>query len=204
MKILYTGFEPFGGECTNPSFEAIRLLPGKIAGAEVIRLEIPVVFGKAEEAVLRAVETHRPEFVICVGQAGGRAAVTPEYAAINYRCARIPDNAGQQPFDERIIPGGPAAYFTKLPVHEIVRKCVERGIPAAVSYSAGTFVCNEVMYTLLHAVESRFPHLIGGFLHVPYSPEQAAVKTPVPPCMDLHKIADALFFAGEVSICVQH
>ena len=200
MKILYSGFEPFAGERTNPSFEAIRLLPEKIAGADVIRLEIPVVFGKAADTLLQAVETYRPEVVICVGQTGGRFAVTPEFVAINYRCARIPDNAGQQPFKEQIFPDAPAAYFTKLPVHEIVRNCVEKGIPATVSYSAGTFVCNEVMYALLHAIESRYPRLIGGFLHVPYSPEQAAGKFPTPPCLDLRMIADALCLAGEVTI----
>ena len=198
MKILYTGFEPFGGETVNPSFDAVCLLPDVIAGAEVIRLEVPTVFGRGAETMLEAVEARRPDVVICVGQAGGRCAVTPEYVAINYRRARIPDNAGQQPDGVPVLEGGPAAYFTTLPVHRIAARCREAGIPAEVSYTAGTYVCNDVMYALLHAVHCRFPDLRGGFIHVPYAPEQALRQTPVPPSMDVRRIAEALRIAGEV------
>ena len=200
MKLLYTGFEPFGGESVNPSFEAIRLLPDSIAGAELVRLEIPTVFGTGAQTLLAALEHERPDVVICVGQAGGRAAVTPEYVAINYRNARIPDNAGQQPKDQRICADGPVGYFTKLPVQSIVERCHAQGIPASVSYTAGTYVCNELMYTLLRAIEHLYPSVIGGFIHVPYSAEQAAAQSVPSPSMPLPMIADALRIAGEVTV----
>ena len=200
MKILYTGFEPFGGETVNPSFEAVRALPGFIAGAEVMRLEVPVEFIRGAEAVLAAVEAHRPDAVICVGQAGGRSAVTPEFVAINYREARIPDNAGRRPLGEPVCEGGPAAWFSTLPVHRIAGRCRENGIPAEVSFTAGTYVCNEVMYTLLHAAASLYPGMPAGFIHVPYSPRQAAGKTPVPPTMEVGMMAEALRLAGEETL----
>ena len=200
MKILYTGFMPFGGETTNPSFEAVRLLPDSIAGAAVIRLEIPTVFDRCGETLLEALRREKPDAVICVGQAGGRNCVTPEFVAINYRHARIPDNEGHQPLDERLCPDGPDACFSTLPVRRIVARCREAGIPAAVSYTAGTYVCNELMYTLLHAAREEFPELVGGFIHVPYSTAQAAAKDVPPPCMELSVMAEALRIAGEAAI----
>lgn len=200
MKILYTGFSPFGGESVNPSYEALRLLPDSIAGAAVLRLELPVSFESAGKLLVEAMERERPDIVICVGQAGGRAAVTPEYVAINYRSARIPDNDGFQPLDEPVCVGGPVGYFTKLPVHRIAGRCRENGIPAAVSYSAGTYVCNNLMYTLLRTIEAEFPRVAGGFIHVPYSSAQAAAKTPTPPGMELGMMAEALRIAGEETL----
>ena len=202
MKILYTGFAPFGGESVNPSFESLRLLPDSIAGADVLRLELPTSFDSAGKLLVEGIARERPDIVICVGQAGGRAAVTPEFVAINYRSARIPDNDGFQPTDEPVCGGGPVGYFTKLPVRRIAERCRENGIPASVSYTAGTDVCNNLMYTLLHAIETQFPAVTGGFIHVPYSAEQAAPKTPQPPSMDLGMIAAALRIAGEETLSV--
>ena len=200
MKILYTGFEPFGGETVNPSFEAVSALPATVAGAEVIRLEVPVEFDRGAEVLLAAIEAERPAAVICVGQAGGRSAVTPEFVAINYRAARIPDNAGHQPSGEAVCEAGPAAYFTTLPVHRIAERCREEGIPSEVSYTAGTYVCNELMYRLLHAIACRYPGMPGGFVHVPYSPCQAAAKSPVPPSLEVGVMAEALRIAGEETL----
>ena len=200
MKILYTGFAPFGGETINAAYEAIRLLPGRIEGADVVRLLLPTVFGEGGRVLLSALEKERPDVVICVGEASGRAAVTPEYVAINCRNARIPDNAGQQPFDEKIRPEGPDAYFTKLPIHDIVQRCLEHDIPCSVSYTAGTYVCNDVMYSLLHAIRTDWPEMTGGFIHVPCQPSQAMKKHPVLPSMDVRLASMALRLAGELSI----
>lgn len=200
MKILLTGFDPFGGEVINPAYEAVKLLPDVIAGAEVIKVEIPTVFRKGAEKMKEAVERHKPDFVICVGQAGGRANITPEFVGINYEDARIPDNAGAQPIGELIKEDGETAYVTKLPVKAIVEKLREAGIPASVSYTAGTYVCNDVMYHLLYYIQKEWPGLIGGFIHVPYAAEQA-VKLPAnTPSMSLEMIRDGLKIAAEVTI----
>ena len=200
MRILYAGFEPFGGEATNPSYEALRLLPAAVGGAEVYRAQLPTAFEAGPRALLAAMERIQPDCVICVGQAGGRAAVTPEKVAVNCRDARIPDNAGLQPCDERVDDDGPAAYFTGLPVRRIVERCREAGIPAAVSYSAGTFVCNAVMYRLMRAVEQRFPGVKAGLIHVPYAAEQAAAREASTPGMELRRMAEALRIAGEEAL----
>ena len=200
MKLMYTGFEPFGGETTNPSWEAVRLLPDQIGGAEVLKLELPTAFVEGPKKLMEALEAHRLDAVICVGQAGGRHAVTPEYVAINYMDARIPDKAGDQPKDVRIDEGGPAAYITGLPVRRIVEKCRARGIPAQVSYTAGTYVCNALMYHLLHAVERDYPHMLAGFIHVPCSNAQAAAQVRPEPSMALQAMADALVIAGEETL----
>ena len=200
MKLMYTGFEPFGGETTNPSWEAVKLLPDRIGGAEVVKVELPTAFVEGPKKLMEALKAHRPDAVICVGQAGGRHAVTPEYVAINYCDARIPDNAGDQPKDEPIFEDGPAAYFTKLPVKRIVEKCRGQGIPAQVSYTAGTYVCNALMYHALRAAERDYPHMLAGFIHVPYSTEQAAAQTRPEPSMALQAMAEALRIAGETCI----
>lgn len=199
MKILFTGFDPFGGEQINPAFEAIRLLPETIAGAEVIKVEIPTVFGKGAEVMLEAVRKHRPDYVIAVGQAGGRAAVTPEFVGINYCDARIPDNEQNQPLGEPVVAGGENAYFTKLPVKAMVEKMRAAGIPAAVSYTAGTYVCNDVMYRLLHYIHTGQPELAGGFIHVPYAAQQT-VNMANTPSMSLSMISDALRLAAEAAV----
>ena len=166
MKILLTAFEPFGGEKTNASLEAMKRICVP-EGTELIRLEVPTVFGLAGETVLRVVREERPDVVLCLGQAAGRAAVTPERVAINVRDASIPDNAGEMPQDEPIVPGGPAAYFSTLPIRAMVSAAHSAGVPASVSNSAGTFVCNDLMYSLLHALGAEFPQIRGGFVHVP-------------------------------------
>lgn len=174
MKILVTGFEPFEGATINPALEAVRRLPDTIAGASIVRAELPVVFGKDIEVLRTAVAEHEPDVTLCIGQAGGRTHITPEFVGINYAHARIPDNEGNQPLAQPIVDGGPDAYFTTLPVHAMVEKMRAAGIPAAVSYTAGTFCCNEMLYAVLHLCATEYPAMRGGFIHVPYATEQAA------------------------------
>ncbi|WP_434667599.1 pyroglutamyl-peptidase I [Klebsiella sp. B345] len=172
--VLITGFEPFGGEAVNPSWEVVRQLDGvTIAGERVVALQLPCVFGEALAVLNAALEAQQPRLTIAVGQAGGRVDITVERVAINVDDARIPDNKGQQPIDEPIVAGGPAAYFSSLPVKAIVAALREQGIPASVSQTAGTFVCNHVMYGLLDALQDK-AGTKGGFIHIPYLPEQAA------------------------------
>ena len=191
MKVLVTGFEPFGGETVNPAWEAVSRLPRTIADAELTTIQIPVVFGKDAAAVARAVDELVPDVVLCVGQAGGRSHITPEFVGINYANARIPDNEGNQPVG-RIEPDGPDAYFTRLPVFSMVKAAQERGVPAAVSYTAGTFCCNEIMYEVLHMIATRHPEMRGGFVHVPYATEQAASMAQGTPSMTVEMIVEGL------------
>ena len=172
MKILVTGFDPFGGEKVNPAWEAVQRLPREIAGAEIIPLEIPTVFGKAPEVILNEVQRLHPDVVISVGQAAGRAAITPERIAINMESASIPDNAGFMPAEQPVVPGGPDGYFSLLPVTAMADAIKAAGLPGVVSNTAGTFVCNHVMYRLLHACHTACPGLKSGFIHVPCIPEQ--------------------------------
>lgn len=172
--VLITGFEPFGGEAVNPSWEVVRQLDGvTLAGERVVALQLPCVFGEALSVLNAALEAQQPRLTIAVGQAGGRVDITVERVAINVDDARIPDNKGQQPIDEPIVAGGPAAYFSSLPVKAIVAALREQGIPASVSQTAGTFVCNHVMYGLLDTLQDK-AGTKGGFIHIPYLPEQAA------------------------------
>ena len=180
-KLLITGFEPFGGEEINPSAGVLRLLPERIGEYKVETLCLPVVFGEAAEKALAAAERIRPDFLICIGQAGGRAAITPELVGINLRHAEIPDNSGRKPKDEPIIEGGQAAYFSTLPVRKMVEAIRAEGISAGVSYSAGAYVCNDLLYTLLYRFDGRATRV--GFIHIPYSEEQ--VKTPNMPLQDI-------------------
>lgn len=192
MKILVTGFEPFGGAVINPAYEAVKLLHDVIAGAEVIKIEIPTVFGKDEEVVRAAVEKHHPDAVLCVGQAGGRSGITVEKVAINLMEARIPDNEGKQPLDTPIREDGENAYFASLPVKSMVQYMKEAKIPARVSYTAGTFVCNDIMYRVLYMIDKEYPHMRGGFVHVPYLPEQTLDLPEETPSMPAEMIAKAL------------
>ena len=171
MKILITGFDPFGGENVNPAHEAVKLLPDTIAGAEIIKLEVPTRFHRAGAVLEDAMQRHKPDAVICVGQAGGRAAITPEKVAINLMDGRIPDNAGYQPVDVPIREDGETAYFTSLPVKAMVQKMRAAGIPAALSYTAGSFVCNCLMYTLLYLIDRQYPAMPG---YRPRSPTRRA------------------------------
>ena len=176
--ILVTGFQPFGGEKINPAWEAIRVLPDSIVGSKVVKLQIPVVFGVGADVVSTAIDHINPDIVLCVGQAGGRAKITPEFVGINYRDARIPDNDGNQPHAQRIVEDGPDAYFATLPVRAMTEAMNKSGIPAALSYTAGTYVCNDVMYSMLHVLATKYPNARGAFMHVPFATEQAT-KQPV-------------------------
>jgi pyroglutamyl-peptidase len=169
-KLLITGFEPFGGETINPSWEAVARLPEKINEYSLIKLRLPVTFGKAAELVIKAAEEIAADVILCIGQAGGRNAITPELVGINLRHATIPDHNGFQPQDEPIMVGGETAYFSTLPVRSMVEAMRAADIPAQVSYSAGAYVCNDVLYTVLaHFQDSEVK---AGFIHVPYSKEQ--------------------------------
>ena len=154
MKILVTGFEPFGGEDINPSWEAVRQLRAP-EGTELVRLRLPVVFREAGELLAAAMKRERPDLVLCIGQAAGRAAITPERLGVNLMDAAIPDNAGFQPREEPVIPAAPAAFFARLPVAALAEAIRAAGVPAQVSNSAGLFVCNALLYRLLHEMETR-------------------------------------------------
>ena len=180
MKILLTAFEPFGGESVNPAMEAVKLVRDEISGAVIVKRYIPVVFGKSIAAVLAAMEEERPDAVVCVGQAGGREGVTPERVAINVDDARIPDNEGNRPVDTPVVPDGAPAYFSTLPVKSIVARIRAAGVPAELSNSAGTYVCNHLMYGVLHHIAREFPGMRGGFIHVPFLHEQALTRPNVP------------------------
>ena len=192
-KLLITGFDPFGGETVNPSWEAVQLLPETVSGWQLHKRQIPTVFGKAAEVVLAAAEEIAPDAILCVGQAGGRSAVTPEVVAINLREARIADDEGAQPQNEPVVPHGPAAYFATVPVREMVSAINAAGITAALSYSAGAFVCNDLLYALLHRYDGTAVR--AGFIHVPFLPQQAKEGQP---SMALETIAAALRIAIEV------
>ncbi len=194
--LLITGFDPFGGESVNPAWEAVKALPEVIGAYALTKREIPTVFGLAAEAVLSAVLSMQtaPDVILCIGQAGGRAAVTPEMVAINYRHAGIPDNAGNRPTEAAVVPGAPAAYFASVPVQRMTEAIAAAGIRAQTSYSAGTFVCNDVLYTLLHRFDGTDTRI--GFIHVPFLPEQ--VKEQATPSMPLDEIVRALTAAIQI------
>ncbi|MFI9810524.1 pyroglutamyl-peptidase I [Saccharothrix variisporea] len=185
MRVVLTGFEPFGGEQTNPSWDAVRqVVP---TGYELVVAELPCSFEESIPTLRALLVEHAPDVVICVGQAGGRAAITPERVAINLDDARIPDNAGAQPIDVPVVAGGPAAYFTTLPVKACVAALAEADIPASVSHTAGTFVCNHVFYGLMHWVATERPDVRAGFVHVPYAPEQGHPDKPSLPIATMAK-----------------
>ena len=191
-KLLITGFDPFGGEIVNPSWEAVRLLPEQIGEYKLTKLQIPTEFARAAKTVLEAAEKETPDVILCLGQAGGRSGVTPEVIGINLREARIPDNAGFQPQNEPVDPQGPAAYFSTVPVREMVESIRAAQIPAALSFSAGAFVCNDVLYSVLRDCEGK--GVRAGFIHVPFLPEQAGEGVPSLP---LAQIVTALSKAIE-------
>lgn len=199
MKVLLTAFDPFGGEEINPAFEAVKLLPDTIAGAEVVKLEVPTVFRKALDVLHVVLEEEKPDIAIAVGQAGGRFAITVERVAINVDDARIMDNEKNQPVDETIYAEGDSAYFATLPIKAMVAAIREGGLPASVSNSAGTFVCNHLMYGLLYWAEKNAPDMMGGFIHVPYLPEQVVDKRNQP-SMSLADIARGLELAVAAAV----
>lgn len=188
--LIITGFDPFGGEQVNPSWEAVCRLPDTVNGYRLTRLEIPTRFAAAAETVLAAAEADRPDVILCVGQAGGRSAITPERIAVNLADARIPDNDGFQPLEQPIDPEGPDGIFATVPVSAMVQTIRQAGIPAQVSLSAGTFVCNDTLYRLLRRFAGTDTRV--GFLHVPFLPQQAKEGIP---SMELSQIVAGLIAA---------
>ncbi|CAK9884463.1 MAG: Pyrrolidone-carboxylate peptidase [Candidatus Erwinia impunctatus] len=203
--VLLTGFSPFGGESINPSWQAVsQLNKREIAGARVVVQELPCEFGRSIEILCAELETVQPDIVITVGQAGGRAEITVERVAINIDDARIADNAGNQPVDQPVRADGPSAYFTTLPLKSIVHELCDAGIPASVSQSAGTFVCNHIMYGLLDYIAAHLAakQMRGGFIHIPYMPEQA-VYHPGVASMSVSQVVAALEIAIAVAVTVE-
>lgn len=195
---LLAGFAPFDGEAVNPSWQAVRMLRGRhIAGHRIVVRQLPVEFGSSLKELRAAIRETKPALVLCVGQAGGRASISLERVAINVDDARIPDNAGARPIDSEIVSGGPAAYFTGLPIKAMLAALREAGIPAEVSQTAGTYVCNHVFYGLMHALRNR--RIRGGFVHIPYSPEQAA-HHPGAPSLPVETASQGLRIALQVAL----
>ena len=189
-KLLITGFEPFGGESINPSWEIVKALPDVVGDYELTKLCVPVVFGSAAELVLERVGEIQPDVILSIGQAGGRSAITPEKVAINLRHASIPDNAGNKPSDEPIIPGGETAYFSTLPVRRMTEAISASGVSAQLSYTMGTYVCNDLTYILLSHFQDSETRV--GFIHVPYCTEQGKE-----PSMAINTMIDAIKTAIE-------
>ncbi|NLW15380.1 MAG: pyroglutamyl-peptidase I [Erysipelothrix sp.] len=184
-KILITGFDPFGGETMNPAYEAVKLVPNEIKGVKIIKLEVPTVFNKSIAVLDTAITEIEPDVVINVGQAGNRFGITPERIAINEDDARIKDNEGNQPIDTKIFEGGKNAYFSTLPIKAMVEHIKYKGIPASVSNTAGTFVCNHLMYGLMYLIDTKYPNIRGGFIHVPYATEQVIDKPNSPSLLNV-------------------
>ena len=190
-SILLTGFEPFDGETINPSWQAVLRAQALWDGPEQLNIaEIPVDFEAGDRSLAEALARFRPELVIAVGQAGGRSGISLERVAINVDDARIPDNAGFQPVDAAIVADGPAAYFSTLPVKSCVAALAEAGIPASVSQTAGTYACNHLFYRLMHSLHAEHPHARGGFVHIPFAPEQVAGRDQ--PSMSVDLVSTAL------------
>ncbi|MDV3103803.1 pyroglutamyl-peptidase I [Thermococcus waiotapuensis] len=198
MKVLVTGFEPFGGESINPSWEAVKALPGEINGAEIVKHLLPVTFRGVREVLPRLIVKERPDVVILTGQAGGRPNITIERVAINVMDSKMPDNEGFAPEDEPVFEGAPTAYFATIPIKAIVKALREEKIPAEVSNTAGTYVCNTAMFTALHTIAVAGMETRAGFIHVPFSHEQALDKPR--PSMAQETINRAIRKAVEVSI----
>lgn len=191
MKVLITGFDPFGGERVNPAWEAVKAMKSNIDGIEVVKLQIPTVFKKSAEKLYAGIEEHKPDVVICIGQAGGRYDISVERVAINMDDGRIPDNEGYQPIDTPVYADGESAYFATLPIKGIVEEVKLAKIPASVSNTAGTYVCNHIMYSLLYYISKNNLNIKGGFIHVPYITEQVVDKKNMP-YMEVSTITKAL------------
>lgn len=191
MRILVTAFDPFGGESVNPALEAVKKLPDTILGAEIIKQELPTVFTRSIHVLEKAIDEIKPDVVLSVGQAGGRFDITVEKVAINLQDASIPDNDNEQPLDEKVFEDGENAYFATIPVKRIVERINKKGIPASISYTAGTYVCNNIMYAGLYFIEKKHLNIKGGFIHVPFIPQQAVGKRNTA-SMSLNDIASAL------------
>ncbi|MEG1651195.1 MAG: pyroglutamyl-peptidase I, partial [Oscillospiraceae bacterium] len=192
MKLLLTAFDPFGGDKINPALEAVKLVRDKIGEVEIIKLVVPTVFGKSIDTVAEAIEKYLPDEVLCIGQAGGRFDITPERVAINVDDARIPDNEGNQPIDKPIFADGEPAYFATIPIKAIAQRIKDAGLPSSVSNSAGTFVCNHLMYGVLYTLAKKYPKMRGGFIHVPFIPSQVVGRPAPAPSLSITDITRGL------------
>lgn len=195
-RILVTGFDPFGGQTVNPSWMAVQALHGReLDGHRIVAAQLPTEFGHSLQTLQELLSQHRPALVMCTGQAGGRAAISLERIAVNVNDARIPDNTGAQPIDTPVVNGGPAAYFTRLPIKAMLAAMLAAGIRAEVSQSAGTFVCNHVFYGLMHLLaQPRWAGTRGGLVHVPWLPQQGA------PSMTLDQLVTGLELALQCAL----
>lgn len=200
MRILLTGFDPFGGEAVNPAWEAVKLVPDTISNAQLIKLEIPTVFKKGPQAIFEKIEEVNPDVVLSIGQAGGRSAITVEFVGINWADGRIPDNEGNRPIGEKIFADGETAYFSTLPVKAMFSEIKKQGIPAFLSYTAGTYVCNDVLYSVCYYIEKQNKNIRSGFIHVPFASNQVIDKANGTASMDIRVIAKAIESAIE-AIC---
>ena len=198
MRVLITGFDKFGGESINPSSLCVNSLPDNIDDIEIKKITLPTVFKDSSRVLEENIASFSPNIVICVGQAGGRSKITPERIAINIDDARIPDNIGNSPIDETIRKDGENAYFSTLPIKAIVNELNKNNIPSAISNTAGTFVCNHIMYEILYLSKTKFNNISAGFIHIPYIREQVKNK-PDTPFMELEMIIDALKIIIETS-----
>lgn len=192
-KLLITGFAPFGGEQINPSWEAVQALPETVGSYALTKLQLPVAYAKAGELAIQAADALSPDAILCIGQAGGRSAVTPERIAINLRFAKIPDNLGVSPASPAVVPGGPDGIFATIPVEAVAQAIENAGIPAAISNTAGTYVCNDLLYLLLHHFRGTPTQV--GFLHLPYLPQQAGAGQPSMPLQDMKQALTAAILA---------
>lgn len=200
MKVLVTGFEPFGGESMNPAFLAVSMLPDRINDAVILKKEIPTAFYESRRVLSDYMKEEQPDLVFCIGQAGGRAGITVEKVAINLAEAGIPDNNGNQPENEPIVEDGNTAYFTNLPIKAMVKQIQKAGIPASISYTAGTYVCNYIFYSLMDEIERNYPSIRGGFIHVPYATNQGVGKNMNTPTMEVTTIARGIEVAIQTAI----
>lgn len=201
--VLLTGFDPFGNETINPSWEAVKALDGaEIHGHRIVAAQLPTAFGRSRRTLRAALARHAPALVVCVGQAGGRDAISLERVAINVDDARIADNDGAQPVDVPVVRGGPAAHFSTLPIKAMRDALRDAGLPAEISQTAGTFVCNHVFFALMHALARSPRGARGGFVHIPYLPEQAA-KHPGAPSLPLEALVRGLRIAVDVALRVR-
>ena len=199
MKILVSGFDPIGGEKMNPAIESVKLLPDEIKGANISKVEIPTVARKSLKKLEEVIEIEKPDVVLSVGQAGGRTDISVERVGINMDDFRIKDNEGNQPIDEKIAKDGPDAYLVTIPIKAMVQKMIENKIPASVSNTAGTFVCNHVCYGMAHLASTKYPNMRTGFIHIPFLPEQVVDKRNMP-SMPLEMIAKGLEYAIEAIV----
>ncbi len=197
MKTLVTGFEPFGGESVNPSWLAVSRLPDEVPGAQLVKEQLPVVYFKALDILAALVEREKPDVVLMCGQAGGADAMRIERVGVNLCEARIPDNDGLLLQGDPIDPAGPAAYFSTFPYKAMLAAAEQTGVPTRYSYSAGTYLCNHVLYGCLHLAAQKYPQMRAGFIHVPFLPEQVIDKKPGTPSMPLEDIAKVLLACVE-------